>query len=452
MGNQSGIRASRLPRMLVPSAAMATSPPTDPSVPTPTSSPLVGGAAERPVPALERGTRVVVTEFGESPEHAIEHVVKLEPQPLPVSTSVTAATLEAPPLGVDEVLIAVQSASVGWVDLLMSSGQYQHMASPPYTPGLEYTGVIAAIGPHAADRDGPELHPDGPKALRVGDPVLIDPFVAGPRSLGPYQKAGGWASWAVVPSRSLLSIPSPLDFDQACNLLGNYETAYHCLVARGRLRAGETVLIHGASGSTGLAAVQIAHLLGAKVIATGRSAEKLALVKEHGADHVIGLSEAEGGIGALRDRVKELTSGRGVDVVYDGVGGPISAESLRCVAFGARFLIVGWAATPLVAKGKGGRGAPNVNLLPTNLVLMKSVDVLGCPTAIATAHDPSIRPPRLRQILAWAEEGKLTPHVSHRFALTDIHAAMRAKWTGEVVGGAVVHPHGPPPHIGRSAS
>jgi NADPH:quinone reductase len=372
-----------------------------------------------------------VSEFGESPDDALERFVRVEDQPLPAGGPDTS------PLEPGEVLVAVRSASVGWVDLLMSSGQYQHMAAPPYTPGLEYAGVVAAVG---ADARAPQLTGEGDGVLRAGDPVLVDPFLAGPRSLGPYQKAGGWASWAVVPASALLPIAGPLDFDRACNLLGNYETAYHCLVARGRVRAGETVLIHGASGSTGLAAVQIAKLLGAQVIATGRSAEKLAIVQAHGADHVLALSEAEGGLASLRDRVKALTGGRGVDVVYDGVGGPISGESLRCVAFGARFLVVGWAATPLVAKGKGGRGAPNVNLLPTNLVLMKSVDVLGCPTAIATAHDPSIRAPRLRQILAWAAEGKLTPHVSHRFPLEDIHAAMRAKWTGEVVGGCVVHP------------
>ena len=146
----------------------------------------------------------------------------------------------------------------------------------------------------------------------------------------------------------------------------------------GDLRAGETVLIHGATGSTGLAAVHIAKLVGATVIATGRSPDKLARVTAQGADHVLTTK------GGLRDRVKALTGGRGVDVVYDGVGGPLTVESLRCCSFGARVLIVGWAATPDVAKGKGGRGAPNVNVLPTNLVLMKGLHVIGTPTAIAT--------------------------------------------------------------------
>jgi NADPH2:quinone reductase len=138
--------------------------------------------------------------------------------------------------------------------------------------------------------------------------------------------------------------------------------------------------------------------------------------------------------------VKALTGGRGVDVVYDGVGGEISIASLRCVVFGARFLIVGWASTPFVARGKGGRGAPNANLLPTNLIMMKGIDVLGCPTVISTLNDPSLRAPRLARVLEWARAGKIVPHVSHRFPLEEIRTAMRAKWSGEVIGGCVVHP------------
>jgi NADPH2:quinone reductase len=113
------------------------------------------------------------------------------------------------------------------------------------------------------------------------------------------------------------------------------------------------------------------------------------------------------------------------------------------VAFGARFLVVGWASTPMVAKGKGARGAPNANVLPTNLIMMKGLDVLGCPTAISTKEDPSIRAPRLAQVLAWAESGAIRPHVSHVFALADHREAMRAKWRGEVIGGCVLHPRIP---------
>src|SRR5262249_51239927 len=162
-------------------------------------------------------------------------------------------------------------------------------------------------------------------------------------------------------------------------------------------------------------------------------AEKLAVVAAQGADHVL-VTDAP-----LRDAAKSLTHGRGVDVVYDGVGGEISVESLRCVRFGARYLIVGWAATPF-AKGKGQRGAPNANQLPTNLIMMKGLDVLGCPTAISTVQDPALRAPRLAHVLRWAETGQVRPLVARRYALDEFATAMRAKWRGEAVGGYVLKP------------
>ena len=362
------------------------------------------------------GRKVVVSRFAENPLDAIENWMAIEAMDVPKS------------LGPNDVLVAIKSASVGWVDLLMTSGQYQHMPKPPYCPGLEYAGIVAAVGAEVRGRS-------------VGDRVLVDGFLSGPRSLGGYQAWGGFATHALAPAEAVRTIPGQLDFDQACNLLGNYETAYHCLVTRGRLRAGETVLIHGASGSTGLAAVHVAKIVGATVIALGRSDKKLTIVKEQGADHVINVKgEGEAPFRSYREEVKALTGGRGVDVVYDGVGGEMSLESMRAVKFGARFLIVGWAATPFVAQGQGKRGAPNANMLPTNLMMMKGLDVLGCPTVISTVMDPQSRAPRLEQVWRWAEEGKIVPWVSHRYPLDDFKAAMKAKWTGEVTGGCVLHP------------
>lgn len=363
------------------------------------------------------GQRVVVAEFGETPPEAIEQHLSLQPMEEP----------DLAALKPTDVVIAVKAASVGWVDLLMTSGQYQHQRPPPYTPGLEYAGVVEKAGAQVTQ-------------VKPGDAVVVDPFLAGPRSLGDYQAWGGFATWAVCPEEAARPLPGAMGFDQACNLFGNYETAWHCLVARGRLKAGETVLIHGASGATGMAAVEVAKLVGARVIATGRSDEKLKAVLAQGADHAINVSGPDGGVRPFRDEVKALTGGEGVDLVYDGVGGEISTESLRAVKFGARFLIVGWASTPFVARGKGKKGAPNANLLPTNLVLMKGLDVLGAPTAIATAMDPGIRAARLAQIWAWAQGGQLHPHVSHRFPLAEFKEAMRAKWRGEVTGGCVLHP------------
>lgn len=379
-------------------------------------------SASIPVPELASGRRVVVSEYGETPDDALERCVSLVPMDAPDPAT----------LGPSDVIVAIESAAVGWVDLLMTSGQYQHMPNPPYTPGLEWAGVVAWKGKDVGD------------AFALGDRVLADGFLAGPRSLGAYRKWGGFASWGVAPKEALHRVPATLTMDQACNLLGNYETAYHCLVARGRLAKGETLLVHGASGATGLAAVQIAKLIGATVIATGRNAKKLEGVREEGADHVVLVQNEDGTPRSFKDEVKALTGGRGVDVVYDGVGGDISVESLRCVRFGARFLIVGWAATPFVARGKGQRGAPNANQLPTNLIMMKGLDVLGSPMAISTVEDPSIRAPRLAQVLEWAAAGAIKPHVSLTFPLDRFKDAMLAKWTGRVTGGAVLHPRSAP--------
>ncbi len=368
---------------------------------------------------MESGHRVVVREYAESPLEAVERCMDLVAME-PPSTSV---------LSPRDVVIAVKSASVAWVDLLMTAGLYQHLPHPPYTPGMEYAGVVSWVGAEAGE------------SLAVGDSVLVDGLLAGPRSLGDYRSYGGFASYAVAPREAVHRIPGDLSMDQACNLLGNYETAYHCLVARGRVRAGETVLVHGASGGIGLAAVHVARILGATVIATGRSDAKLAVVKEQGAHHTINVRGTDGeGLRPFRDEVKSLTGGRGVDVVYDGVGGDISLESLRCVAFGARFLVAGWASTPFVARGKGQRGAPNANQLPTHLVMMKGLDVLGCPAAISVAHDPAIRAERFETVMGWAASGAVRPYVSKVFRLDDFRSAMRARWNGDVVGGCVLRP------------
>jgi NADPH2:quinone reductase len=360
------------------------------------------------------GMKVVVSELAEDPIDAIDRAMRLVP-------------MDVPAPGPGEVVIAIASASVGWVDLIMSSGQYQHMAKPPYTPGLEYAGTVAAIGAEVVGRT-------------LGERVLVDGFLAGPRSLGAYQGSGGFATHALAPAAAVRPIPGALSFDQACNLLGNYETAYHCLIARGQIQAGETVLIHGASGSTGLAMVHVAKLRGATVIATGRADDKLAVVRAQGADHVLNVRGPDGGLRSFKDEVKALTGGRGVDLVADGVGGDISLESLRCVRFGARYLIVGWASTPAVAPGRGQRGVQAANTLPTNLIMMKGLDVLGCPAAITVQHDPSKRVARLAEVWRWAETGMIAPYVSHVFALADFKDALRAKWRGEVIGGCVLHP------------
>jgi NADPH2:quinone reductase len=356
------------------------------------------------------GHRAVVTALGATPLDALDTRLRIEDAPPPDPAT----------LADDDIVIAVKSANVGWVDLLMMSGQYQHVPDPPYTPGLEFAGEVVWRG--AAVHD-----------VALGAAVIADGLRTGPRSLGGHRRWGGFASYAVAPASAAIPLPAGFSFDEGACLLGGAVTAYHALVHRARVREGEAVLVLGASGSTGLAAVALAKLLGARVIAAGRSAAKLEAARAAGADHVVVI----GGDAAprLRDQVKALTGGNGADVVYDPVGGELSAEGLRACAFGARFLVVGWAATPFVA-----RGGRDPNVLPTNLVLMKGIDVLGSPAAIGVLREPRLGVERLARVLAWAGEGHLRPHVSAAFPFSELTAALRAKWEGEHAGNVVVHP------------
>jgi NADPH2:quinone reductase len=348
---------------------------------------------------MPTGLRAVLHGLGADPLDAIERL-SLEPQVRPEP-------------GPGDVVVAVRSAQVGWVDLMMMCGQYQHGPALPYTPGLEWAGAVEAVG-------------EGVTRWKPGDEVLADGFRTGPRSSGPHQAHGGFASWAVAAEDALLPLPAGLSFDGAACLLGSYETAWHGLVHRARVRAGESVLVLGASGATGLAAVHLAKRAGATVIAVGRSADKLALVRAEGADHVVDGAD-------LPKAVRELTGGRGADVVWDGVGGALSEAGLRAAAYGARFCVIGWAATP-----SAGRSTPP-NALPTNLILMKGLDVLGCPAVISAIREPSLRGPRLDGVLA-AVAGGLRPRVDRGWPLDQLRDALRAKWRGEGVGGLVVRP------------
>jgi len=356
--------------------------------------------------SLPPGQRALITALGASPLDTVDRHLHLEAQ--------------APPSpGPEDVVIAVRAVAVGWVDLIMGSGQYQHVPEPPYTPGLEFAGAIAAVG--AAVRE-----------VSLGDRVIADGLLTGPRSLGAHRRHGGLATYALAPARAVIPMPPGFAFEEAACLLGGAETAYHALVHRARLKAGETALVLGATGATGLAAVQLAKVLGARVIAAGRTPEKLAHAGAQGADHLVSLAA---GAPRLRDQVKALTEGRGADVIYDPVGGPLSTEAIRAAAFGARFAVVGWASTPFA-----GRGEQDPNVLPTNLILMKGLDVLGSPAAIAVHRDPALRGERLSRILAWAAEGHLRPFVSATYPLGDLHAALRAKWEGRHAGNVVVCP------------
>lgn len=354
--------------------------------------------------------QIKVLQFGQTPTEAIENHLQL-------------TTMEKPaPTCSEDILIKIVCSSISWVDLMMMCGVYQHKPRLPFTPGLEYSGTIIALGEEAQKA-----------GFQVGDNVFVDCFTTGPRTSGKYQQYGGFASYALAPFKAVHQMPKSFSFAQACNFLGNYETAYHALVYSAKLQKGDSVLIHGASGGTGLAAVHIAKAIGAHVIATGRNLEKLKIVQKQGADDILVLKEDEEGRYHFKDAVRSLLGGKGVDVVYDGVGGKVITESLRTLRFQGKYLVIGWASTPLIAKEK-----QKTNVIPSNLVLMKSLHVIGSPAVISAQKDPNIRKQRMNDLLGWVNAGKMVPYCTKVYPLTEIKEAFKARLSGDLVGGIAV--------------
>ena len=365
------------------------------------------------------GLRAVVNEISSNPIEAIEKVA-LEPMSIP--------TLDQLPG--DALILEVSSSSVHWVDMLMMMGQYQQAPPLPYTPGMEYSGKVLEKGKDV-------------KNFEIGDSVFVDIFNAGPRSYGKYQAWGGCATYSAAPESALRLVPKEFDMHQAAVYCGGYETAHHALVYCGNLKPGETVLIHGATGAGGLAATQICSALGANMIITGGSNEKLDIVKKQclGKGQILGSFNYNSKETSLRELVKSLTvKGRGVEVVFDTVGGSrLIQESLRCLKFKGRYCVVGWTSTPFAGGGRAaGADQSTANVVPTNLIMMKGAQVIGCPVAIHTRTDPTIRPPRVAAIDLLVKEGLLRPYVSHIFPLSQLKDAMKAKWGREVTGCCVV--------------
>ena len=336
-----------------------------------------------------------------------------------------AATL--PPGG---VVVGVSHCAVHWVDCLMMAGQYQQAPPLPYTPGMEYSGTVLNVS-GSGDTGG----------LQPGDKVYVaDMINAGPRSYGPYQKYGGFATYTIAPSIAVRKVPEKLSMAEAATLNGAYETAYHALVHCARVTRGETALIHGATGATGLAAVQLCSALGVNTVITGGSDDKLDVVQTQcwGDGKVIGRHNYRNESSSLVKDVKNAT--KSVDVVYDTVGGlDLARNSLKVMKFGGRYCIVGWTSTPFAGGGRGaGANHGSANTIPTNLIMMKGAKVLGCPVAIHTKLDPSIRKPRMEMIDNLVDTGLIKPHVSHEFSLSDVREALLAKWNRQIIGGCVV--------------
>src|SRR4051812_5171716 len=289
-------------------------------------------------------------------------------------------TFDAAPLALGQVRIAVRAAGINFPDILMAAGEYQLKPELPFTPGFEAAGDVVETN----DADG----------VAIGDKVIVK------------MRHGGYSDEAVATPSQLTPLPKTFDYSEGATFLAAHGTAYHALIDRGQLRPGEVLLVHGAGGGVGLAAVEIGKLLGATVIAAASSEEKLVVAKARGADHLV-LYERE----PFRDAVKRITSGRGVDVVFDPVGGEIFESSLRCIAWGARVLVIGFT---------GGIG-----LARTNLVLIKGASVLGVRAGEAMRRDPALGEVRFKALAAWAEAGRIRPNVSHRLPLEDYAKAMR---------------------------
>ena len=280
-----------------------------------------------------------------------------------------------------EVRVAIRAAGLNFPDILMAAGEYQLKPALPFTPGVEAAGDVTEVDPSA-------------KGVAVGDKVIVK------------MRFGAYADEAVVSASQLTRMPSTFDYAEAATFLAGHGTAYHALIDRGQIQPGEVLLVHGAGGGVGLAAVEMGKMLGATVIAAASSEEKLAIAKARGADHLLLYAREP-----FRDAVKRITGGRGADVVFDPVGGEIFENSLRCIAWGARVLVIGFT---------GGIGSAK-----TNLLLIKGASVLGVRAGEAVRKNPALGEVRLKALLQWAEEAKLRPNVSHRLPLEDYAKAMR---------------------------
>lgn len=301
-----------------------------------------------------------------------------------------------PTPGPGEVLLQVRATSINYPDLLLCQGKYQLKLDPPFTPGMDIAGEVIALG-------------DGVDGFKLGDAVCGG------------NKHGGFAEYAVVPARGLWKKPHTFSFTQAAAYPAAYLTAYVSLVRRGGLQAGETLLVHGASGGVGMAAVQVGKLLGATVIATGGSDAKLAEVKAFGADHV--LNTANG----FRQQVKDLTQGKGANVIFDPVGGDIFDESVRCIAFDGRLLVIGFTS---------GR----IATVPTNMPLIKGFSVVGVRAGEYGRQFPEKGAENVDKIWQWAREGKTSPHIHTTLPLDDVLDGFAMLQNRHVVGKVVICP------------
>jgi NADPH2:quinone reductase len=303
-----------------------------------------------------------------------------------------------PTPGPGELVIEAHAATVTFPDALMIEDKYQFKAPLPFVPGGEAAGVVSALGPD------------------------VTGFALGERVIGNTMLVGGFAEKVLVRASATRKLAPNMGYAEATGLGYAYGTGYYGLRHRGQLRAGETLLVLGAAGNVGLAAVELGKLFGARVIAAASSPEKLAVCRDRGADEVIDYTRED-----LKARLKALTAGQGVDVIYDCIGGDYAEAALRSIAWEGRFLVIGFTA-----------GIPK---LPLNLTLLKGCQVIGVFYGAMVQRDPALRSEIDRELEALAAAGRLRPYVSERYALADAPKALRALLDRKVTGKVVVEPN-----------
>jgi NADPH2:quinone reductase len=310
--------------------------------------------------------------------------------------SLAVKEVPVPVPGPDQVRIEVKAAALNYPDALMVQGLYQANPTPPFSPGLEFSGLISAVGADAGH-------------WKPGDRVV---------ALG----QGGFAEQAIADAARLMPLPRGMDFETGAATFLTYCTSLHALQDCARLKAGETVLVLGAAGGVGIAAIEIAKAMGARVLAAASSETKLEACRQAGADATVDYSTAR-----LRDAVKAFSGGEGVDVVYDPVGGDYSEEALRCLRWHGRFLVIGFA-------------AGTIPRLPLNLALLNERSIVGVYWGESVARDPAAHVRNVGQLLEWFAAGKVKPQISERVGLAGAVEAMQRMTKRDIVGKVIVLP------------
>jgi len=303
--------------------------------------------------------------------------------------------IASPTAGRGQVVVSVKACGVNFPDTLIIQGKYQFKPAMPFSPGSEVSGIVKEVG-------------EGGDTVQVGDHVIA------------FTGWGGFAEEVVTEASKLITLPGDIDFVTAAAFTLVYGTAHHALKDRAQIKAGETLLVLGAAGGVGLASVELGKVMGARVIASASSDEKLAVCKQHGADELINYTTED-----LRERIKALTGGNGVDVIIDPLGGAYSEPALRSIAWKGRFLVIGFA-------------AGDIPRIPLNLTLLKGCSIVGVFWGSFTEREPEHNQENLHELLSWLAQGKLKPHISETYPLEGAAQALNDVLNRKVKGKAVL--------------